>query len=52
MSSGWFVLLSLVGILVGIMLMLHGNGGGTLGSGVVLFLGAFITVKEILDIAH
>ena len=51
-SSGWFVLLSIIGILVGIGMVWHGLKGNGLSSIMVLLLGLFMTEKEILDIAH
>ena len=51
-ASGWFVLLSIIGILVGIFMVVTGWGGNSLGPSVTLILGLFVVVKEILDIAH
>ena len=48
----FFIVLSLIGVLIGIALVLHGMNGGTLGSGMVLAIGLFVTIKEILDIFH
>lgn len=51
-SSGWFVLLSVLGILVGLFMVSRGMGGEGLGSGMVLAIGIFVVIKEILDIFH
>ncbi len=51
-AGGWFVVLSIIGILVGIFLVITGWGGNSLGSGMTLIIGLFVVVKEILDIAH
>ena len=48
----FFIVLSLIGVLLGIALVLHGMNGGALSSGLVLVLGIFVTIKEILDIIH
>ena len=48
----YFVLLSIVGILIGIFMVMQGLDGKGLGSGVVLIIGIFVVIKEILDIFH
>ena len=45
----FFIALSLIGVLIGIALVMHGMNGGNLSSGLVLVLGLFVTIKEILD---
>lgn len=51
-DGGWFVLLSILGVFIGLAMIWHGIGGNGLGSGLVLVLGIFMTIKEILDMAH
>ncbi len=48
----FFIVLSLIGVLIGISLVLHGMNGGNLGSGLVIVIGLFVAIKEILDIFH
>jgi len=48
----YFVLLSIVGILVGIFMITQGLDGKSLGPTVVLIIGIFVVIKEILDIFH
>ena len=48
----YFILLSIVGILVGIFMVTQGLDGKSLGSGTVLVIGIFVVIKEILDIFH
>ena len=51
-SSPIFLLLSVIGILIGLFLINHGLSGKDLPAFFVLILGIFVTIKEILDIAH
>ena len=51
-GSGFFVILSIVGILIGLALVYHGFKGGSLAPIFVLFLGIFMAIKELLDILH
>jgi hypothetical protein len=48
----YFILLSIVGILIGIYMITQGLDGKSLGPTVVLVIGIFVVVKEILDIIH
>ena len=48
----YFVALSVVGILVGIFLVGHGLSGKPLDASIVLIIGLFVVIKEILDIFH
>jgi hypothetical protein len=50
--GGWFVLVSIIGIFLGIWLAWHGANGNGLGSLAILVIGIFITIKEILDMVH
>ena len=52
MAEGYFILLSIVGILVGLFMVLHAVGGNGLGSILTFIIGIFVVIKEILDIAH
>lgn len=52
MTSGWFVVLSIIGIGIGAVLVYLGLGGSGLGAAMTLFVGLFMVVKEILDIFH
>ena len=47
-----FALLSIVGIIVGILLVMRGYGGEGLGPIVTLILGIFVVIKEVLDLFH
>lgn len=51
-AGGWFVLLSIIGILVGVVMVITAWGGNSLGPTVTLLIGIFVVIKEILDIAH
>lgn len=51
-GGGWFVLLSILGILIGIFMVVTGWGGRPLGATLTLVIGIFMVIKEILDIAH
>ena len=48
----FYIVLSLVGVLIGIAMGLHGMNGGNLGSGLLIAVGLFVVIKEILDIFH
>ncbi len=50
--AAFFVVLSLIGILVGILLAMKGWAGEGIGPLMTLFLGIFVAVKEVLDLAH
>ncbi len=52
MGHPWFILLSILGILVGIFMVTQGMGGKSLGPSIVLIIGIFVVIKEILDIFH
>lgn len=45
----FFVALSLVGVLVGLFLISQGMWADGLGKTLTLFVGFFVTIKEILD---
>ena len=51
-GGGYFIVLSIIGILVGIWVLMQGLGGNSIGPGIALILGIFIVIKEILDIFH
>lgn len=51
-SAGYFIILSIVGILVGIWMLLQGFGGKPITPGIAIILGVFVVIKEILDIFH
>ncbi len=48
----FYIALSIIGVLIGLALVLHGMNGGNLSSGLVLVIGLFVVIKEILDIFH
>lgn len=48
----YFVLLSILGILLGIFLVKQGLEGHGLSATAVLIIGLFVVGKEILDIFH
>ena len=48
----YLILLSIVGILIGIFMIMQGLDGKSLGPAVVLIIGIFVTIKEVLDIFH
>lgn len=48
----FYIALSIVGVLIGIAMVLHGMNGGNLGSGLLIAVGLFVVIKEILDIFH
>lgn len=49
-AGGWFVILSIIGILVGLWMLSQGFGGKGLGSGTTLIIGTFMVIKEVMDI--
>ncbi len=49
-GAPWFVALSVAGIVLGVGLLIIGKTGGSLSSYVLMGIGAFITIKEVLDI--
>jgi hypothetical protein len=51
-TSGYFVALSVIGILVGLAMVFLGMNGNGLTPLVTLILGIFVVFKEILDIFH
>lgn len=48
----FFIIVSVLGILLGIFMFIRGLGGDGLSALAVLAIGAFITFKEVLDIFH
>ena len=48
----FYIVLSIIGVLIGIALVMHGMNGGNLGPGMVIAIGLFVAIKEILDIFH
>ncbi|MBI2173107.1 MAG: hypothetical protein HYT73_02755 [Candidatus Aenigmarchaeota archaeon] len=51
-AGGWFIILSIIGILVGIMMVITAWGGSSMSPMLTLLIGIFVVIKEILDIAH
>ena len=51
-GSYYFIILSIVGIFVGIAMIIVGFGGNSLSAPIVVILGFFVLFKEILDIFH
>ncbi|MBI4894916.1 MAG: hypothetical protein HY831_00335 [Candidatus Aenigmarchaeota archaeon] len=51
-TSGYFIFLSIIGIIVGIAMILVGFGGNGLSAPIVIILGFFVLFKEILDLFH
>ena len=51
-SGGWFIILSIFGVIVGLWMLSQGFGGKGLSSGAVILIGLFMVIKEILDIFH
>ncbi len=51
-GGGYFVILSIIGILVGMYMLSQGFGGKDLSSGTTIIIGLFVVFKEILDIFH
>lgn len=50
LMAGFYMLLSVFGILLGAFLAYRGFGGHGLGAAAVVAVGIFFTLKEILDI--
>lgn len=50
--GGIFILLSLIGIGIGLFLANSGFNGQGLGATATLLIGIFFTIKEILDILN
>jgi len=50
--ASFFVMLSIVGVLVGLALVYFGWKGAELSAPIVLGLGIFVTAKEVIDIFH
>ncbi len=48
----YFVIWSILGILVGLFLIFHGNGGNGLSPTLTLLVGIFFVIKEIVDMFH
>ena len=48
----FYIFLSIVGVIIGLALLMHGLNGGNLGSGLLMAVGIFVVIKEILDIFH
>ena len=51
-TSSYFIILSIIGILVGLSMIFLGWGGNGLSPLITLILGIFVVFKEILDIFH
>ena len=51
-AAGYFILLSIIGVLVGLFLISHGMSGNSLGPAITIAIGIFVVIKEILDIVH
>lgn len=49
-KSSFFIGLSVLGILVGVFLAWQGASGQSLGPSLLLAIGVFVIIKEILDI--
>jgi len=49
-GGGWFVILSIIGILVGLWMLSQGFGGKGLSPGITMAIGFFVVIKEIMDI--
>ena len=47
--ASFFTILSGAGVLVGLWLISQGMWGGGIGETLTLFVGVFVTIKEILD---
>ncbi len=52
LTNIFFIVLSVVGILIGIGMVFYGWAGGSLSPIFVLIIGLFVVFKEILDIFH
>ncbi len=51
-QPGYFVALSILGILVGLYLVMQGLVGNSVAGNAALLIGLFFVIKEILDIYH
>jgi hypothetical protein len=51
-GGGWFVILSIIGVLIGIFMVITGWGGNALPAALTLLIGIFMVIKEILDITQ
>lgn len=51
-AAGYFVALSIIGIMVGLFMVYTAINGNDLSAGMVLLIGTFVVIKEILDIFH
>jgi len=51
-AAGYFILLSILGILVGLFMVSRGLDGTGLSATLALVIGIFVVIKEILDIFH
>lgn len=51
-NQAYFVMLSVLGIMVGMFLVFMGVNGAGLNPMLTLLVGVFVTIKEILDIFH
>ncbi|MBI2143281.1 hypothetical protein HYU20_02985, partial [Candidatus Woesearchaeota archaeon] len=52
MGIGLYKSMTLIGIGIGVWLLLRGIGGKTLWPVILLLLGVFITIKELMDMMH
>ncbi len=50
--SAVFILLSIFGVILGLILIYIGWTGGSLEPMFVLIIGIFVVIKELLDITH
>ena len=48
-NMSFFVVLSVIGVLVGLFLITQGAWGNGIGAMLTLAVGIFVTLKEILD---
>ncbi|MBI4015021.1 MAG: hypothetical protein HY365_03650 [Candidatus Aenigmarchaeota archaeon] len=51
-NHAYFVMLSVLGIMVGLFLVFMGVNGTGLNPMLTLIVGIFMTIKEILDVFH
>ncbi len=51
-TPAYFVMISVLGIMVGLFLVFMGVNGTGLNPMLTLIIGIFVTIKEILDIFH
>lgn len=52
MGFGFYRSLTFIGIGIGLWLLLRGIGGKTLWPPILLLVGIFITIKELMDMMH